>query len=264
MKTKLKGLILGMIIGAMLVPSVSATIATITKNVSYNDIKITLNGKIIEPKDANGDVVEPFIIDGTTYLPVRAVSNAVGLDVNWDANTKTVKLSTKTNSGVNVDNFYQDLKNWIINNGSLNGDYVYFERSADNYGGNSEDMFSVYYWGDTKTLEVCKHSVLDDEYSINYYIYIPETITGKYSFLTSYYYRDTGESLMMTEGVIDGALFSEKYPLDNTTYYGDQTLQNDFMELARLGTYNTLNCFKEFLVKEKIGYTLNDIGFKNF
>ncbi len=60
---------------------------------NYNDIKITLNGEAMTPTDANGAAVEPFIIDGTTYLPVRAVANALGLTVSWDGETKTVLLS---------------------------------------------------------------------------------------------------------------------------------------------------------------------------
>ena len=58
----------------------------------YNNIKITLNGIIIEPKDANGNVFEPFIIDGTTYLPVRTIGNALELKVNWDENSNTIEL----------------------------------------------------------------------------------------------------------------------------------------------------------------------------
>jgi hypothetical protein len=59
----------------------------------YNDIKITLDGEEIVPKDAAGNIVSPFIIDGTTYLPVRAVAQAVDLDVEWDEISNTVKLS---------------------------------------------------------------------------------------------------------------------------------------------------------------------------
>ncbi len=61
----------------------------------YRDINISLNGTEITPKDANGNVVEPFIIDGTTYLPVRAVAEALGLDVGWDGETSTVILSNE-------------------------------------------------------------------------------------------------------------------------------------------------------------------------
>ena len=60
----------------------------------YNDIKITLDGAPLVPKDVNGNVVEPFIIDGTTYLPVRAISNSLGMGVDWDPATNTVILTT--------------------------------------------------------------------------------------------------------------------------------------------------------------------------
>lgn len=93
MKEKLKGIVLGVVLGTVLVPTVFATVGTITKEVSYNDIKINLNGAIIEPKDANGNKVEPFIIEGTTYLPVRAVGDALGLNVEWNGADKTVILT---------------------------------------------------------------------------------------------------------------------------------------------------------------------------
>lgn len=74
--------------------SVSASTGTVQRTLSYNDIKITLDGQEITPLDANGNSVEPFIIDGTTYLPVRGIASALGLDVNWDQTSKTVQLST--------------------------------------------------------------------------------------------------------------------------------------------------------------------------
>lgn len=64
-----------------------------TVTVYYDDIRLVVNGKTVTPKDGDGDTVEPFIIDGTTYLPVRAVANALGLDVDWDDDTNTVTLT---------------------------------------------------------------------------------------------------------------------------------------------------------------------------
>ncbi len=58
----------------------------------YNDIKIVVNGSEIIPNDANGNIVEPFIIDGTTYLPVRALANALGQEVSWEQSTSTVYI----------------------------------------------------------------------------------------------------------------------------------------------------------------------------
>jgi len=60
--------------------------------VQYNDIKLVVDNVPITPKDANGTVVEPFIYQGTTYLPVRAVGQAIGKEVTWDGESKTVYL----------------------------------------------------------------------------------------------------------------------------------------------------------------------------
>lgn len=70
-----------------------------TKELYYNDIKILLNGKELRPTDANGSAVEPFVIDGTTYLPVRAVGEAMGLNVDWDGKTQTVVLGQSAEKG---------------------------------------------------------------------------------------------------------------------------------------------------------------------
>lgn len=63
-----------------------------TIDVDYLDIKLVVNGKEVTPKDVNGNVVEPFAYQGTTYLPVRAVGEALGKTVRWDGETKTVHL----------------------------------------------------------------------------------------------------------------------------------------------------------------------------
>ena len=60
----------------------------------FNEIKIKINNVIITPQDVNGNIVEPFIIDGTTYLPLRAICNSLNIDVNWDDNDKTISLTS--------------------------------------------------------------------------------------------------------------------------------------------------------------------------
>lgn len=72
--------------------SVSASTNTVDKTLTYRDIKITLYGKELTPTDAAGNSTEPFIMDGSTYLPVRAIASAIGLDVGWDGDTNTVIL----------------------------------------------------------------------------------------------------------------------------------------------------------------------------
>lgn len=70
--------------------------------VYYNGIRIKVDGIDIVPKDANGEIIDPFISEGTTYLPVRAVAEAVGYNVEWDDENKTVILD-KNYSDVVID-----------------------------------------------------------------------------------------------------------------------------------------------------------------
>ncbi len=53
-------------------------------------ISVIVDGTKIQPTNVNGEAVKPFAIDGTTYLPVRAIANAFNFDVEWDGNTRTV------------------------------------------------------------------------------------------------------------------------------------------------------------------------------
>lgn len=67
------------------------------------EVKIYIDGVLLEPTDANGNSVSPLLIDGTTYLPVRAVAGAIGYEVKWDADTLSVYLSSGANSVIAAD-----------------------------------------------------------------------------------------------------------------------------------------------------------------
>lgn len=44
--------------------------------------------------DANGQEVHPLYANGTHYLPVRAIGELMGKNVNWDAATRTISLTS--------------------------------------------------------------------------------------------------------------------------------------------------------------------------
>lgn len=67
----------------------------IQATLQYTGIRVTLEGKALELKDEKGATVEPFMLDGSTYLPARAIANALGLQVDWDQANQTVALSAK-------------------------------------------------------------------------------------------------------------------------------------------------------------------------
>ena len=66
--------------------------------VEYDNIKINIDGKNYVAKDVNGNEVEPFTYNGTTFLPVRGVANAFGKNVVWDDRTKTVNITSQASS----------------------------------------------------------------------------------------------------------------------------------------------------------------------
>ncbi len=80
----------GALLGGTAALAAGVTYKTI--QVLYNDISLVVDGVPVTPKDANGVEVEPFVYNGTTYLPVRAVGEAIGKQVTWDGNTQTVYI----------------------------------------------------------------------------------------------------------------------------------------------------------------------------
>ncbi|GEM_PF-340794 len=64
-----------------------------TIKIVQGGIKLFVDGKLVKPTDSDGKIVEPFIYDGTTYLPLRALSNALTnyeKEVSWDAKTSSI------------------------------------------------------------------------------------------------------------------------------------------------------------------------------
>ncbi len=66
--------------------------ASVSLNI-YTGVGIYFNDELFNPTDANGEPVEPFLYNGTTYLPVRAISSLFGAEIDWDGANKTVLLS---------------------------------------------------------------------------------------------------------------------------------------------------------------------------
>ena len=53
--------------------------------ISVDPINIQVNGQTFQPKDVNGNDVPVFAYNGTTYAPLRALAEAYGLTVGYDA-----------------------------------------------------------------------------------------------------------------------------------------------------------------------------------
>ena len=94
----MKRFISGIIIGAMVTTSVTALAAT-AKNIQaiYSVKSLVVNG--VDTGKGN----TAFVSGGTTYVPLRTVSDALGHDISWDSNTKTIYINTNNSNSTNGD-----------------------------------------------------------------------------------------------------------------------------------------------------------------
>lgn len=91
MKRQWKGFVAGMLAAMVLFTLVTPTLAALAgKTIQvYTGVDVYVDDVKVEPKDANGNPVEVFVYNGTTYLPIRAISNALGKPVQWEGKTNS-------------------------------------------------------------------------------------------------------------------------------------------------------------------------------
>ena len=149
MKEKLKGVAIGLLMGALLTGGISyAANRAETIDVFYDNIKIFIDGEELDPRDGDGQKVEPFIYNGTTYLPVRAVGQAVGKSVEWDGVEKVVYLCAKPGNAENWLDVcgpyqYKECKEYRLTNNE------YFTMSGKKY----TNGYTMYLWNPARTAE---------------------------------------------------------------------------------------------------------------
>ena len=64
----------------------------------FTGLTIYVDGEQMHPTDANGNPVETFVYNGTTYVPLRAISQYLGKNVSYDGKTQTVSIGNKPGS----------------------------------------------------------------------------------------------------------------------------------------------------------------------
>lgn len=88
MKGNMKSFICGMLVmGVISCTGAYATDVWQNINVLPNTIKVVVDGKEVQ--------ADNFLYNDTTYLPIRAVSEALGKDVQYDNQTSTATISEK-------------------------------------------------------------------------------------------------------------------------------------------------------------------------
>lgn len=141
----------------------SPALALFSKTISVaSGVNLYLDDKKFTPKDGNGNPLEAFIHNGSTYLPVRAISEALDVPIQWDSGTQSVYIGKHTGDKPaawlsEMDYFDKD------------GIWDYNKITKDNLGNEHT------------------HSLYPESYGRG--DYITYKLNGKYSFLTGLYYQ---------------------------------------------------------------------------
>lgn len=177
---------------------------------------------------------------------------------------KTTKAAAPAATQATAVDLFAYCRDLAVKIGHLNGDYTIYQQPATRYGGYDNEYFSLSYWGDSNMVEFCLHCPLDETYSVNFYLRMRGGYRQKYEYLSSRYYRDTGESVRSASGTIDPAVFTDRYPLNCDEYKGSTQGQDDFMEESRVGLCDLIRCLKGFVEEEGLDIDFSAFGFVNF
>ncbi len=102
-KQTAKGFLAGMLTTVLVLGTATSALALSspeTIQCFMGGIKIFIDGQLQVPTDVTGKVVEPIIYNGTTYLPVRALTGMLtDKSVEWDSDTESVYIGLKPGKG---------------------------------------------------------------------------------------------------------------------------------------------------------------------
>ncbi len=102
---------------------------------TIHPIRVLVNGEEFQPRDVNGNEVLVFTCDGTTYAPLRALAEAYGLEVGYDAENRIATVNGSAQAAASALDFSAA---WTVT-----------EKPVTNYG--NEKIFTASYNGSLGT-----------------------------------------------------------------------------------------------------------------
>ncbi len=133
MKRKLTSYFAGVLTAVVLgTLTVSAFAAGGLLTLTVSPIRVMVNGEEFHPRDAQGNEVYIFQSQGTTYVPLRALSEAYGLEVGYDARRNMASVSGSVQAQAGNENDF--LSVWTVK-----------EKPVTGYG--TERIFTATYSG---------------------------------------------------------------------------------------------------------------------
>jgi hypothetical protein len=138
MKSYWKGFLSGVVVLSVLLSGTIVYAAGgTTIEVFFNNIKIMVDG--VEKQPAG---VKPFIYEGSTYVPLRFVSDALGKEIGWNEKTQTVWIGKQEE---NLLTQAKEAKSWL-DKGIAQASKLQslsLEMKSNMLGGNSEFQLGI-------------------------------------------------------------------------------------------------------------------------
>lgn len=145
-------------------------------DVVFNGITVLVNGIKIEK--------ENILYEGTTYIPIRAVAEALNKDVDFNNETKTAEIKDKITNVENIggNKMYDDLKVYEFEGVEYIKARELYDLKLKNIGYNIKNNNKIAQLVTTK-----KNIILDN---------MPYEIFNNYTYITLQYYKDNIEPLI--------------------------------------------------------------------
>jgi hypothetical protein len=88
MKQRMQGMVMGVLVTALLLGTVTVFAATPrTIEATFGNFRTYIFGQEFVSRNAQGEILQPFMYNGSLYLPAEAVLHAMGNNASWDVAT---------------------------------------------------------------------------------------------------------------------------------------------------------------------------------
>ncbi|WP_028563649.1 hypothetical protein [Paenibacillus pinihumi] len=72
------------------------------------EVRVQVDGTYVDLRDVKGNTIAPITYQGANYFPIRAISDALNVAVDYDVTTKTIILGEKVD-GVSIVDGFKDM-----------------------------------------------------------------------------------------------------------------------------------------------------------
>ncbi|MDQ0087576.1 hypothetical protein J2T12_000970 [Paenibacillus anaericanus] len=72
------------------------------------EVRVQVNGSHVDLRDVKGNVIAPISYQGANYFPIRAISDALNIAVDYDETTQTIIIGEKVD-GVSIVDGFKDM-----------------------------------------------------------------------------------------------------------------------------------------------------------